>query len=297
MKFNGVLGMSKNALVVKVITSIFLQGTLLVVPIFWSKSITYISDALYKKAVIMVVLTLILSLLYYLWYYINQKSWYDLYSKITINFMNNITSVKDKNISLGEYTNIINNDIDIVATFICNGVTRIIQILEFLVIYIYFLNLNIYIFWATIGVSVIIIYIIFMFGDKLQLYNKRRKESLDRKTINIHGLFEIITNRVSTKRDNSLMDSTNVYLYDNAKYNVFAYGMICFVLGLVELFRYVIIIYAIYLVSIGNMEIGGLLLIYSYYAKMLTNFEMLATISADYHSVKVSLDRINKIKV
>lgn len=297
MKFNGVLGRSKNALVVKVITSIFLQGTLLVVPIFWSKSITYISDALYKKAVIMVVLTLILSLLYYLWYYLNQKSWYDLYSKITINFMNNITSVKDKNISLGEYTNIINNDIDIVATFICNGITRIIQVLEFLVIYIYFLNLNIYIFWATLGVSVIIIYIIFMFGDKLQLYNKRRKESLDRKTINIHGLFEIITNRVSAKRDNSLMDSTNVYLYDNAKYNVFAYGMICFVLGLVELFRYVIIIYAIYLVSIGNMEIGGLLLIYSYYAKMLTNFEMLATISADYHSVKVSLDRINKIKV
>lgn len=297
MKFNGVLGRSKNALVVKVITSIFLQGTLLVVPIFWSKSITYISNALYKKAVIMVVLTLILSLLYYLWYYINQKSWYDLYSKITINFMDNITSVKDKNISLGEYTNIINNDIDIVATFICNGITRIIQVLEFLVIYIYFLNLNIYIFWATIGVSVIIIYIIFMFGDKLQLYNKRRKESLDRKTINIHGLFEIITNRVSAKRDNSLMDSTNVYLYDNAKYNVFAYGMICFVLGLVELFRYVIIIYSIYLVSIGNMEIGGLLLIYSYYAKMLTNFEMLATISADYHSVKVSLDRINKIKV
>ena len=297
MKFNGVLGRSKNALVVKVITSIFLQGTLLVVPIFWSKSITYISGALYKKAVIMVVLTLILSLLYYLWYYINQKSWYDLYSKITINFMNNITSVKDKNISLGEYTNIINNDIDIVATFICNGITRIIQVLEFLVIYIYFLNLNIYIFWATLGVSVIIIYIIFMFGDKLQLYNKRRKESLDRKTINIHGLFEIITNRVSAKRDNSLMDSTNVYLYDNAKYNVFAYGMICFVLGLVELSRYIIIIYAIYLVSIGNMEIGGLLLIYSYYAKMLTNFEMLATISADYHSVKVSLDRINKIKV
>lgn len=297
MKFNGVLGRSKNALVVKVITSIFLQGTLLVVPIFWSKSITYISGALYKKAVIMVVLTLILSLLYYLWYYINQKSWYDLYSKITINFMNNITSVKDKNISLGEYTNIINNDIDIVATFICNGITRIIQVLEFLVIYIYFLNLNIYIFWATIGVSVIIIYIIFMFGDKLQLYNKKRKESLDRKTINIHGLFEIITNRVSAKRDNSLMDSTNVYLYDNAKYNVFAYGMICFVLGLVELSRYIIIIYAIYLVSIGNMEIGGLLLIYSYYAKMLTNFEMLATISADYHSVKVSLDRINKIKV
>ena len=73
--------------------------------------------------------------------------------------------------------------------------------------------------------------------------------------------------------------------------------MICFVLSLVELFRYIVIIYAVYLVSIDNMEIGIVLLIYSYYAKMLTNFEMLATISADYHSVKVSLDRINKIRV
>lgn len=297
MKFNGVLGRSKKELIIKFITSIFLQGTLLVVPIFWSKSITYISDTLYKDAVIMIILTLILSLLYYLWYYLNQKSWYGLFNKITINFMNNITSVKDKDISLGEYTNIINNDIDIVATFICNGITRIIQILEFLVIYIYFYNLNIYIFWATLIVSIIIVYIILMFGDKLQLYNKKRKESLDKKTINIHGLFEIITNRVSSKRDDSLIESTNIYLYDNAKYNVFAYGMICFVLGLVELFRYVVIIYSVYLISTNNMEIGSLLLIYSYYAKMLTNFEMFATINADYHSVKVSLDRINKIKV
>lgn len=297
MKFNGVLSRAKKELIIKVVTSIFLQGLLLVVPIFWSKSITYISDGLYKKTVVMIIITLILSLLYYLWYYINQRAWYNLYNKITLNFINNVTSVKDKNMSLGEYTNIINNDIDIVSTFICNSVTRIIQVLEFFVIYIYFFNINIYIFLATLIISIIIISIIFAFGDKLQIYNRKRKESLDKKTINIHSLFEVITNRVSTKRDNLLVDSTNAYLYDNARYNVFAYSMICFVLSLVELFRYIVIIYAVYLVSIGNMEIGGILLIYSYYAKMLTNFEMLATINADYHSVKVSLDRINKIRV
>lgn len=56
-----------------------------------------------------------------------------------------------------------------------------------------------------------------------------------------------------------------------------------------------IIFYAIYLVSIGNIEIGTILLIYSYYDKILTNFEVLGTITADYQSFNVSLNRLNKV--
>ena len=41
--------------------------------------------------------------------------------------------------------------------------------------------------------------------------------------------------------------------------------------------------------------IGIILLIYSYYDKILTNFEVLGTITADYQSFIVSLKRINKI--
>ena len=71
--------------------------------------------------------------------------------------------------------------------------------------------------------------------------------------------------------------------------------MIYLVLGIIELCRYGIIIYSIYLVSIGNMEIGTVLLIYSYYAKIITNFEVLGTIHAEYQSFKVSLNRLNKL--
>ena len=60
--------------------------------------------------------------------------------------------------------------------------------------------------------------------------------------------------------------------------------------------RYGIVIYAIYLVSLGKMEIGTVLLIYSYYAKIITNFEVLGTINAEFQSVKVSINRLNKIK-
>ena len=43
------------------------------------------------------------------------------------------------------------------------------------------------------------------------------------------------------------------------------------------------------------IEIGTILLIYSYYDKILTNFEVLGTITADYQSFIVSLKRLNKI--
>ena len=45
------------------------------------------------------------------------------------------------------------------------------------------------------------------------------------------------------------------------------------------------------------MEIGTVLLIYSYYAKIIANFEVLGTISAEYQSVKVSVNRLNKIRL
>ena len=46
----------------------------------------------------------------------------------------------------------------------------------------------------------------------------------------------------------------------------------------------------------GKMEIGTIVLIYTYYAKIITNFEMLGTISADYRSFIVSLKRLERIK-
>ena len=72
-------------------------------------------------------------------------------------------------------------------------------------------------------------------------------------------------------------------------------GIIYKVLSFIELCRYGIIVYSIYLVSIGNMEIGTILLIYSYYAKIITNFEVLGTINAEYQSVKVSVNRLNSL--
>ena len=56
-----------------------------------------------------------------------------------------------------------------------------------------------------------------------------------------------------------------------------------------------IIIYSVYLISIGKMEVGTIILVYTYYDKIITNFEVLGTISAEYQSFLVSWKRINKL--
>lgn len=291
-----ILKRTKKELIRKIITSIIIQGLLLVIPVYWTDSVNYATDLQFDSAFKLVIVTLILSLLYYLWSYFNQKSWFDYYNKLYLEYTNLVTkeaSVDD--ITLGEYTNIINNDIDIIGTFIGNAVTRIIQIFEFLVIYMYFLSINFYIFLITLIVSIFMIIIILYFGSRIEIENKNRKDNLDYKTINIHNIYDILKDKKKIS-DNSFISSTIKYLESNAKFNLFVKAMIYLVLGFLELCRYGIIIYAIYLVSIGEMEIGTVLLIYSYYAKIITNFEVLGTINAEYQSVKVSINRLNKIK-
>lgn len=292
-----ILKRTKKELVKKIITSVIIQGLLLVIPVYWTNSINHATNQEYDKAFRLIIITLILSLLYYLWNYFNQRAWYNYYNKLYLEYTNLVADASVKDITLGEYTNIINNDIDIIGTFIGNLVTRIIQIIEFLIIYMYFLSIDFYIFLATLIVSIFMVIIIIYFGGKIEIQNKDRKDNLDYKTINIHNIYDVLKrNKKIQREDNGFIKSTIKYLESNAKFNLFVNGMIYLVLGFLELCRYGIVIYAIYLVSISKMEIGTVLLIYSYYAKIITNFEVLGTINAEYQSVKVSVNRLNRIK-
>ncbi len=291
--------MAKKEVINKVITSLFIQGLALVIPVFWSKTITEVTDANYKVGYYLIIITLLLSLFYYLWSYLNQKTWYTLYNKIYIEYTN-VTISETKNINkinLGEYTNILNNDIDIICNFLCNLVTRILQIIEFFIIYAYFISFNFPIFISTVIVSILMLIIYIKAGSLVQKLNIKRKSTLDNKTIMLHKLYSSLANKKNNI--NSIMNLFNKdnisYLKYNHKYNVIIQGIIYLVLGTIEVSRYAIIFYAIYLVSIGNIEIGTILLIYSYYDKIITNFEVLGTITADYQSFNVSLNRLNKV--
>lgn len=292
---------SKKEVILKIITSLFIQSLALIVPVFWSKTINEVTESNYKVGYYLIIITTLLTLFYYIWSYLNQKTWYKFYNKLYSEYIN-ITVSETKNINklnLGEYTNILNNDIDIICNFLGNLITRIIQIIEFFIIYAYFFSFDFIIFLITIIISILMVIIYFKSGKIVQKLNIKRKTSLDNKTIMTHRLYSSIINKKNDtnsitelfKKDNKL------YLKDNYKYNVIIEGIIYLVLGIIELSRYIIIFYAVYLVSIGKIEIGTILLIYSYYDKILNNFEVLGTITADYQSFIVSLKRLNRITI
>ena len=294
-----ILKRAKKEVILKVITSLFIQGLALIIPVFWSKTINEVTDANYKVGYYLIIITALLTIFYYLWSYFNQKTWYKLYNKLyneytieTISETNNINKI-----NLGEYTNILNNDIDIICNFLGNLVTRIFQVIEFFVIYAYFLSFNFIIFFITIIVSILMIIVYFKSGKKVQELNIKRKATLDSKTIMLHKLYSSLADKKGNTNSiiNLFTKDNRAYLKANYNYNVIIQGIIFTVLGIIELSRYLIIFYSIHLVRIGMIEIGTILLIYSYYDKILTNFEVLGTITADYQSFIVSLKRLNKI--
>ena len=59
-----ILKRTKKELIRKIITSILIQGLLLIIPVYWTDSVNYATDLMFDKAFKLVIVTLILSLLY-----------------------------------------------------------------------------------------------------------------------------------------------------------------------------------------------------------------------------------------
>ena len=294
-----ILKRAKKEVILKTITSLFIQSLALIIPVFWSKTVNEVTDTNYKVGYYLIIITTLLTIFYYFWSYLNQKTWFRLYNKLyneyTLETISETNSIN--RINLGEYTNILNNDIDIICNFFCNLVTRILQVIEFFVIYAYFLSFNFIIFSITVIISILMVIVYFKSGKKVQDLNIKRKATLDSKTIMLHKLYSSLANKKNnTNSIISLFTKDNkAYLRANYNYNVIIQGIIFIVLGIIELSKYFIIFYSVYLVKMGMIEIGTILLIYSYYDNIINNFNVLGTITADYQSFIVSLKRLNKI--
>ena len=264
-----ILKRAKKEVILKTITSLFIQSLALIIPVFWSKTVNEVTDTNYKVGYYLIIITTLLTIFYYFWSYLNQKTWFRLYNKLyneyTLETISETNSIN--RINLGEYTNILNNDIDIICNFFCNLVTRILQVIEFFVIYAYFLSFNFIIFSITVIISILMVIVYFKSGKKVQDLNIKRKATLDSKTIMLHKLYSSLANKKSnTNSIISLFTKDNkAYLRANYNYNVIIQGIIFIVLGIIELSKYFIIFYSVYLVKMGMIEIGTILLIYSYY--------------------------------
>ena len=294
-----VLKKSYKELIYKIITAIFIRGLLLIIPVFWSKVVDNISIGNLNKTYSLIIIIVLLSVFYYIWNYLNQVSWFKFYDKLSLEYTSLITNSNADNIkkvTFGEYTNVINNDIDILCNFLGNGVARVIQILEIFFIYFYFLTQNIYIFIISILVSLIMVMLLFISGKGIKEENVKRKSSLDRKTVVSHEMYNSLRRGIYDEGIfKKFHQSNKEYLKSNKRFNLLSMAVIYLVLGIIELTKYGVIIYSVYLISNNDMEVGTIILIFTYFDKIIANFEVLGTISAEYQSFVVSLKRLNML--
>ena len=75
---------SKKEVIYKIITSLFIQGLALIIPVFWSNTINEVTEGNYKVGYYLIIITTLLSIFYYFWSYLNQRTWFKLYNKLYI---------------------------------------------------------------------------------------------------------------------------------------------------------------------------------------------------------------------
>ena len=290
----------------KLFTSIVIRGILLVIPILFSDAIEYITDGDYDNAIIFILISVVITFVYRLFEGLNQMTYYKLYSKL-FNYYSALALSKTRDNSLfslsrfssSAFSNIVITDVDIICTFFTSFVIRIVQVIEFVIIYSYFLSLNLYIFLSAVAISLIMLFISVNSGKKVQELNEKRKTNLDGMSASVFEYFVSIKEIKSYNIFDEIFDLTNKnidkYLKAHAKYNIkFNFNNHMF-LYIFEAFRLITVLYGMLLVKDGQFAVGTILLIYNYYQKIIDNFNTILTINVDYRNLKVSLNRFNKL--
>ena len=302
-----VIKIAKWEYALKLFTSIVMRATLLIIPILFSSAINSITLKNTKMTIVMICLSAALVLLYRFFEAYNQVAYYKLYNKLFNHYNKEAVSLtKDNSIfslsrfSPGEYTNMVITDVDIISGFFATSVIRVVQLSEFLVIFIYFYTIDVYIFFATLFITIFMIIGSLKFGNKLREYNQKRKFSLDRMTSSAYDYFfsikEIKEFNIFNKIYPLIEDKRGSYLTNNADYNIKYNFNNSASLFLFEICRLLAVLYVGIRVIHGHLDVGAVLVIYNYYQKIIDNFLIVLTFNLECRNVSVSIQRLNRIK-
>ncbi|MDD2505126.1 MAG: ATP-binding cassette domain-containing protein [Bacilli bacterium] len=297
---------AKKEFLFKYIISIALRLVVLLTPILFSKAIDNVTDGNFDKAYTFIFIVIGLVIFLRLGEIFNTFLFHKLYNKLYQNYNklalqstydNSIFSLS--RISNSEFINIINNDIAIIANFLCSFVIRSIRIIEFVVIIIYFYTINLYVGISGTIVSIISFIILYLSSSNIETVNKKKAYDLDSKT-NVMtefflGIKEIknfnIFNQIQDRSKKYTSDYASSFLTQRVVEDSYKFGVTL----LIDLFRYGLVIYGIILISKGELTIGVLLVIYNYFAQLTDNFSELTNFNINYRQFIVAKNRYYKL--
>lgn len=297
-----VLKKSKKYLVLRFICSLIYRAIAMITPILFSTAVNEVTNGKYNNAILISIGAIVMVVLFRMFDIFNTYTWhklynsmYDNYTKIGVNkvFDNSLYSLSRFNI--GEFLNIMSTDINVMSDFYCNLIMRLIRIFEVLIIFVYFFMIDFYIGLSGIFMAIIGISVIFLSSKKIEKLNKTKSINLDnRNTIINEFLLSIreikafnIFNPMKERIDESTQTYSKSYLKQRVGEDAFKFS----VLAMIEAFRWIMFIYGIYLITIGKMEIGSLLIIYNYFTQLVDGFSEFATINTGIRQLKVSENR------
>ena len=291
----------------KILISILLRGVLLAIPILFSVAVNAVTTSDKNLFLIMLCVSFALVAVYRFLDGYNYVSYYKLYSKIFDYYNEQAISItKDNSLfslsrfTPGQYTNIVISDVDVISTFLSSIIMRIVQLIEFIFILIYFFFLDKYVFLVTLIFTVIMGIISFKLGNKVQKESEDRKYKLDKLTgasfDYIGGIKEIKSFNLFDKIYPSMKKKRMEYLKAHKDYTVNFNCSNIMVLFVFELLRLFAVLYIGLRAIDGFTDVGVILVIYNYYQKIIDNILIVLTLNVEYRNMNVSLERFNHLR-
>lgn len=301
-----ILLLHKGKFIWKFVISIILNVLLLVIPIYYSKLIDAITVTNFNLAYFYIIIFGVLTIVYRLSEYINQKAYFWLYLSLYKSYMNlglsktfNNSLYSLSRFSLSEYSNIMSEDFEMISDYYSTLVIRIVEIFEFIYIIIYFFFINKVIGIITLLSSILVIFLLFYFNNYISKINTERKIRNDKRISLFQEIFLSIKMvigfnilNVIKKRLNNTVDD---YITWHKKLNMNRYGLREFTLSIVSIFKVISLVIGIKLIIDGNMTLGMITIIYSYYSKLSELFASIIVLSESLNNKKVSENRVHKL--
>jgi ABC-type multidrug transport system fused ATPase/permease subunit len=301
-----VLKKSRKYIFLRGVCSLIYRGIAMITPILFSKAVDFVTAGDYKSAIFISVAGIIAVAIFRMFDVICTYAWHKMYNSLFDNYTRlGVNKVFDNSMyslsrfNIGEFLNMMSTDINVMSDFYCNLIMRLIRIFEVLIIFVYFFIIDLYIGIAGIIMGIISISVILLSSKKIEELNKVKLNLYDdRNTIVNEFLLSIreikafnIFNPMKNRIDESTQEYSKSFLRQRVGEDIFKFSVV----GLIEVCRWGMFIYGIYLISIGKMEMGSLLIIYNYFTQLVDGFSEFATINIGIRQLKVSQDRFYQL--
>jgi len=290
----------------KLLISCILRGSVLIIPIFYSYAIEEITAGNLNNAYILGIFLLIFTIVYYLSEIVNDYAYEKLYYKLYLGLTKLSLKTTEKNsiyslsrIKLGEYNSILTSHINVIAD--CNGSIPMViaRVIEFSFILYYFFSVNILVGILAIIVLIIVAITLYFGNKKVNEVNAQDKASHDQRLSVIQeyflGMKEVKGFRLFSVINNRIKKSYKNYLDWHTKYGLYKVIVKYGALGIIDVSKILFLFYGFYLASKGEMTLAIIILIYSYFEKLVSSFTGFLDFNIKLQDANVAKKRLLKL--